>query len=118
MKRILILIVLVVLAGVAGVVVRSASHGGVAELRGLVSHQNVGDVRADIGRKFELSPGARVELSGLNGPVKIETSDTTTAEASMGTTRRVAGHWAARSPSSFSLAKRSASPSGIASPGP
>ena len=80
MKRILILIVLVVLAGVAGVVVRSASHGGVAELRGLVSHQNVSDVRADIGRKFELSPGARVELSGLNGPVKIETSDTTTAE--------------------------------------
>ncbi len=80
MKRILILIVLVVLAGVAGVVVRSASHGGVIELRGLVSHQNVSDVRADVGRKFELSPGARVELSGLNGPVKIETSDTTTAD--------------------------------------
>jgi DUF4097 and DUF4098 domain-containing protein YvlB len=80
MKRILILIVLVGLAGVAGVVVRSASHGGVAELRGLVSHQSVSDVRNEIRQKFALSPGARVELAGLNGPVKIETSDTNIAE--------------------------------------
>lgn len=78
MKRILILVVLVVVAAVAGVVVRSASR--VAELRGLVSHQTVSDVRDEIRQKFELTPGARVELAGLNGPVKIETSDTKTAE--------------------------------------
>jgi len=78
MKRILIVILLVVLAGIAGVVVRSASR--VAEFRGLVSHQNASDVRDDIRQKFELSPGARVELAGLNGPVKIETSDTKIAE--------------------------------------
>lgn len=78
MKRILILIVLVVVAAIAGVVVRSAS--GVAELRGLVSHQNVSDVRDEIRQRHELAPGARVELSGLNGPVKIETSDTKTAD--------------------------------------
>lgn len=81
MKRILILIVLVVLAGIAGVVVRSSSGNGgtVAELRGLVSHSAV-DARDEIRQTYELSPGARVELSSLNGSVKIETSDTKTAE--------------------------------------
>jgi len=78
MKRIVILVVLVTIAGVAGVVVRSSCK--VAELRGLVSHSNAADVREEIRQKYELSPGARVELTGLNGAVKIETSDTKTAE--------------------------------------
>ena len=79
MKRIVILVLLVTVAGVAGVVVRSSSCS-VAELRGLVSHQNAADVRQEIRKSFELSPGARVELTGLNGAVKVETSDTKTAE--------------------------------------
>jgi len=79
MKRILILIVLVALAGIAGVVVRSS-----AELRGLVSHQNnARDASEKIHQTYELAPGARVDLAGLNGPVNIETSDTTTAEVSI-----------------------------------
>ena len=77
MKRILIFVVLVVLAAIAGIVVRSSSS---AELRGLVSHNNASDVREEIRKTYELSPGARVELVGLNGPVKIETSETKTAE--------------------------------------
>lgn len=77
MKRILIFVLLVVLAAIAGIVVRSSSS---AELRGLVSHSNASDVRDEIRKTYELSPGARVELIGLNGPVKIETSDTKTAE--------------------------------------
>ena len=77
MKRILIFIALVVLAAIAGVVARSASR---TELRGLVSHNNASDVREEIRQTYQLSPGARVELAGLNGPVKIETSDTRTAE--------------------------------------
>ncbi len=77
MKRILIFVLLVVLAAIAGIVVRSSSS---AELRGLVSHSNASDVREEIRKTYELSPGARVELIGLNGPVKIETSDTKTAE--------------------------------------
>lgn len=77
MKRIFIVIVLVILAAIAGVVARSSSS---AELRGLVSHKNASDVREEIRKTYELSPGARVELAGLNGPVKIETSDTKTAE--------------------------------------
>ena len=77
MKRLIIFVLLVVLAAIAGIVVRSSSS---AELRGLVSHHNASDVRDEIRKTFELSPGARVELIGLNGPVKIETSDTKTAE--------------------------------------
>src|ERR1051325_4297500 len=80
MKRIVIFVVLVLIAGVAGVVVRSSSRGTVAEMRELVSHNNASDVREDIRQSYELSPGARVELSGLNGAVKIETSDTNKAE--------------------------------------
>ena len=82
MKRIVILILLVVLAGVAGVVVRSSSGSGtVAEIRGLVSSQNAsGEVRDEIRQNYELAPGARVEVGGINGPVKIETADTKTAE--------------------------------------
>ena len=59
MKRILILILLVALAGIAGVVVRSS-----AELRGLVSHRSVSDVGERIRQTYQLEPGARVELAG------------------------------------------------------
>jgi len=82
MKRILILIVLVTLAGIAGVVVRSSSSKGgtVAELRELVSHDAEDAVRDEIRQSYELAPGAHVDVSGINGPVKIETADTKTAE--------------------------------------
>jgi hypothetical protein len=81
MKRIVILILLVVLAGIAGIVARSSSKGAVAaELRSLVSHNKASDVREEIRQTYELLPGARVELTGLNGPVKIETTNTKTAE--------------------------------------
>jgi DUF4097 and DUF4098 domain-containing protein YvlB len=81
MKRLVILIVLVVLAAIAGVVVRSScKDGAVAEIRGLVSHNASNDVREEVRQKYELAPGARVEVAGINGSVKIETSDTRTAE--------------------------------------
>src|ERR1051325_3296953 len=79
MKRIVILVVLVLVAGLAGVVVRS-SRGTCAELRELVTHNNASDVRQEIRQSYELTPGARVELSGLNGAVNIETSDSNKAE--------------------------------------
>jgi len=79
MKRIVIFVVLVLVAGVAGVVVRSSSRGTVAEIRELVTHKNT-DVREKIRQSYDLSPGARVELTGLNGAVNIETSDTNKAE--------------------------------------
>lgn len=92
MKRIVILVVLVLVAGLAGVVVRSSSRGTVAELRELVSHNNASDVRQEIRQSYELAPGARVELSGLNGAVKIETSDSNKAEVFI---ERTAGSQAA-----------------------
>jgi len=79
MKRIVILVVLVLVAGLAGMIVRS-SRGACAELRELVTHSNASDVREEVRQSYELSPGARVELSGLNGAVRIETSDTNKAE--------------------------------------
>jgi len=78
MKRIVIVVVLVVLAGVAGIVARSAATRH--ELREFVSHNEESDVRQEIREKYELAPGAQVELLGLNGFVKIEASDTRTAE--------------------------------------
>jgi DUF4097 and DUF4098 domain-containing protein YvlB len=81
MKRILLVIVLVVLAAIAGVVVRSSSSDGtVAGIREIVSQNNAGDAGETIKETFQLSPGARVEVAGINGFVKIETSDTRTAE--------------------------------------
>ena len=82
MKRILILVVLVTLAGIAGAVVRSSSSkdGTVAELRELVSHNADDAVRDEIRQSYELAPGARVDVGGINGSVKIETADTKTAE--------------------------------------
>ena len=81
MKRILILVALVALAGIAGVIARSASIR--SEIREHVSSKDQGDVRKEIHEKYELAPGAVVELLGLNGSVKIETSDTKTAEVNI-----------------------------------
>lgn len=76
MKRLILLVVLVLLAGIAGIVARSSSRG---ELKEFVSH-STGDSRQVIRESYELAPGAKVELLALNGSVKIETSDSKTAE--------------------------------------
>jgi len=76
MKRLIVVVLLVVLAGVAGVVVRSSSSdsGTLAEIRELTSHSAQGSA-TDVSRQtYPLSAGARVEVSGINGPVTIETS--------------------------------------------
>ena len=80
MKRIVIVLLLVLVAGIVGIVRSSSQSGTVAELRNLVSHESQGDVREEIRRTVELTPGATVEINGINGAVKIETSDSTTAE--------------------------------------
>ena len=81
MKRVLIVVVLVIGAAALGL---WRSHGGVRQ--GLnrvvgVSDDNSQGVTGDETRKsFELKPGARIEVSGINGKVEIQTSDTKTAE--------------------------------------
>jgi hypothetical protein len=81
MKRVLIVVILVVAAASLGL---WRSHGGVrAGLNRVVgaSDNNSQGATGDETRKsFELKPGARVEVQGINGRVEIQTSDTKTAE--------------------------------------
>ena len=83
MKKIILVVVLVGIAGIAGIV-RSSSN----PLRRLSSLPSVihkdkessADVREEIRKSYELSPGAKVEVSGINGWVKIETADVKVAD--------------------------------------
>jgi len=81
MRRVLIVVVLVVAAAVLGL---WRSHGSVREgLNRIVngSSDNSQGVTGDETRKtFDLKPGARIDIQGINGRVEIQTSDTKTAE--------------------------------------
>lgn len=81
MKRIILVVLLVGIAGIAGVV-RSYSRGNGIGWPVVINgdKQSAGNVREEIRKSYELSPGARVEVSGINGWVKIETSDSKTAD--------------------------------------
>ena len=79
MKRIILIILLVGIAGIAGVV-RSHSKTGTWTLGTNSDKQTAGNAREEIRKSYELAPGARVEVSGINGWVKIETSDSKSAD--------------------------------------
>ena len=82
MKKLILLVLLVGIAGAAGIVRSYSKSGGRLEWPIKVNAQKSSsdDVREEIRRTFELTPGARVEVSGINGFVKIETSNTRTAD--------------------------------------
>jgi hypothetical protein len=83
MKKIILVVVLVTIAGIAGVVrSRAKTTGGIRNWSQVVdgNKTSASDVREEIRKSYELSPGARVEVGGINGGVKIETSDSKTAE--------------------------------------
>lgn len=83
MKKIILVIVLIALAGIAGLVRSHTRAGGSLRKWPLVSNSqnpSAGEAREEIRKSYELSPGARVEVSGINGAVKIETSDSKTAD--------------------------------------
>src|SRR2546423_9437037 len=79
MKRVAIVVILVIGAAVIGL---WRSHGGVRQglSRVVGASDGQGDAREEIRKSFELPPGARVEVQGINGKVDIQTSDTKTAE--------------------------------------
>lgn len=83
MKRLIIVVLLVGIAAVAGIV-RSYSKAGysVSEIPEAMSGESKsqGNVRDEIRKNFDLSPGARVEVEGINGSVNVETADVKTAE--------------------------------------
>lgn len=82
MKRIILVVLLVGVAGIAGIV-RSYSKAGhsTSELPRAISgdSDSQGETREEIRKNYELVPGAKVEVSGINGAVKIETADIKTA---------------------------------------
>ena len=81
MKKILLIVLLLALAGVAGVVrshTKSTGNGWRLTLNS--DKQSAGNAREEIRKSFDLVAGARVEVSGINGWVKIETSDRKTAD--------------------------------------
>jgi len=82
MKRIIIVVLLVAIAGVAGIVrSRAKTVGGVRNLsRVIQSDKSESDAREEMRQSYELTPGARVEIAGINGAVKIETSERKNAE--------------------------------------
>jgi hypothetical protein len=81
MKRVLIVVVLVIGAAMLGL---WRTHGGVREglsrAVGMSSDDSQAEVRDEIRKSFQLEPGARLEVQGINGKVEIQTSDTKTAE--------------------------------------
>ncbi len=81
MRRVLIVVVLIVAAAVVGL---WRSHGGVREGFNRIvnaSGDNSPGVTGDETRKtFDLKPGARIDIQGINGRVDIQTSETRTAE--------------------------------------
>jgi hypothetical protein len=81
MKKIVLIVLVLGIAGIAGVV-RSHTKGGSSSWP-LVIHgdkQAASNAREEIRKTYELTAGARVEVSGINGWVKIETSDSKTAD--------------------------------------
>ncbi len=83
MKKIILVVLLVTVAGVAGVVrSRAKTTGGIRNWSQVVDgdKSSASDVREEVRKTYELFPGARVEVAGINGGVKIETSDSKTAE--------------------------------------
>lgn len=81
MKKIVLVVLLLGIAGVAGIV-RSHTKGGGASWPLAINSDkhSAATAREEIRKTFELTAGARVEVSGINGWVKIETSDSKTAD--------------------------------------
>src|SRR6185369_17369960 len=81
MRRVIIVVILLMAAAALGL---WRSHGGVREgfnrLVQASSDSPSGTSTDEIRKTFELRPGARVEIQGINGSVTIETSETHTAE--------------------------------------
>lgn len=81
MKKIVLIVLLLVIAGIVGVVrSHTRSSGRAWPLAINREKPATTDVRDEIRKTFELGAGARVEVSGINGWVKIETSNTKTAD--------------------------------------
>ncbi|HEX8141131.1 MAG TPA: hypothetical protein VF553_00945 [Pyrinomonadaceae bacterium] len=73
MKRWMIALFLVVVAAAAGAFRSTTGKFNANNL-------TTGEAREEVRQSYQLSPGANVEVRGINGPVEIETGDTDSAE--------------------------------------
>jgi hypothetical protein len=81
MKRVAVVVILVLAAAVLGFWRSSGGvRQGLSRVVGASSAEQKGDVREEIRKSFELQPGARIEIAGINGKVDVQTSDAKTAE--------------------------------------
>jgi hypothetical protein len=79
MKRVLIVVVLVIIAAIAGLM-RAHSRSNSGANQSSAAGESMGDAREEIRKSYQLSPNAQVTISGINGKVDIQTSETDTAE--------------------------------------
>ncbi|HEY0099267.1 MAG TPA: hypothetical protein VGB76_09990 [Pyrinomonadaceae bacterium] len=90
--KIFIVLVAVVLAWVAGRSIKSGGENIVASVQQQMQHEGDdaaaahGSNERRINDSYELADGARVEVSGINGPVSIEAVEGNTAEISVTST--------------------------------
>src|SRR5258708_39331774 len=81
MKRVLIVVALIVAAACLGL---WRTNGGVRQglnrAVGMPVDNSEGVTGDETRKSFELKPGERVTVQGINGSVEIQTSDTKTAE--------------------------------------
>jgi hypothetical protein len=81
MKRVAIVVILVLAAAVLGFWRSSGGvRQGLSRVVGAAGEEQKGDVRDEIRKSFQLQPGARIEIAGINGKIDVQTSDTKTAE--------------------------------------
>ena len=81
MKRVAVVVILVLAAAVLGFWRSSGGvRQGLSRVVGAASEQQQGEAREEIRKSFELQPGTRIEIAGINGKVDVQTSDTKTAE--------------------------------------
>ena len=91
MKRVLLVVALVIIAAIAGIV---RSHTRISRSGfqfNVPPAGQSGEVRDETRKSFALSPGAEVAVTGINGSVNVETSDTKTAEIYIVRTGKEAG---------------------------
>ena len=80
MKRVLIVVVLVVAAAILGLWRTSGGVRNSLSRAVRASGEQQDEAREEIRKSFQLQPGARIEVVGINGKVDVQTSDTSTAE--------------------------------------
>ena len=85
--KILVVVVVVALAWVAGQFYSQGAPGGTTTA-GDESRLALSDTEQVINDSFQLEPGARIEVSGINGPVEVLTIAGQTAEVHVKTTAR------------------------------